>query len=342
MLELGRRPSTMTNDPAASDAATRAEWFQRLKSGQGERVTADHDLLAEVQLDGRTFQEIRTATARFLATCLGQPQAAESEEHLMTAVQSNVDRLANRTPNGIVLPKLEFQDQFNAFHQTVASWFQGLQMDQYILSAFCPITIRLVKGQGEPAAHHRPYSAARIHADIWNGEPNDFVVIFMPVFGDIAHTTVEFFEPTSMRWAMLSPHLLADVPKDFDSAYRHVVGPYTEAADQAAHFSPIPLEMKKGYAYFVDATVPHRSAWRGGAERVTVEFRVRRRTGDEERATAESSCDPTRLAFYLPLGDWYALGSTKKISFHDTYADAKRGVFTKDPYNDATFRIDDV
>lgn len=328
-MRNNQRPqSTMTLEPTDADLARqgRIEWFERLKEGQRESVTSSHDLLVELQLGDQTFEEMRTAAARYMAACLGRPELAESINDLETVLERNVDRLANRTPNGIVVPKLEFQDEFNECHRVMADWLRDLRKDELILSAFCPITVRVVKGQSDPAAHLRPYTATKIHVDLWNGEPTDFVAIFVPVFGDIARTTIQFFDP----------------PSGFESTYLRVLDNYEEAAGDASGYSLLPLELKKGCAYFVDAIVPHRTFQRGGTARATVEFRVRRRTEETERKITEATCDPRRLAQYQPLADWYPLGSTRKMCFVDTYADAQRGVFTEEPYKEATYRIVDA
>ena len=57
----------------------------------------------------------------------------------------------------------------------------------------------------------------------------------------------------------------------------------------------LPLEQRFGYAYFMDSVVPHRTVKQGGQIRVTLEFRIRRRTTEEEKAAFEAEEAETEI-----------------------------------------------
>ncbi len=92
----------------------------------------------------------------------------------------------------------------------------------------------------------------------------------------------------------------------------------------------------------MDAVVPHRTVKTGGLIRVTVEFRLRRKTTDEERTLVEEVCDPGRLSHFVEVSDWHKLGSTKFMKFLDTNADAKKGIFVKRPYDEQIYTTIDL
>lgn len=79
-----------------------------------------------------------------------------------------------------------------------------------------------------------------------------------------------------------------------------------------------------------------------GGMRVTVKFRLRRRTTEAERLAVENAIDPGRLAHFISLDEWYNLGTTKRMRFLDTYADAKRGIFTQRPYSEPIYAVVDA
>ena len=303
----------------------RLDWFGQLKKSQTRVVTNAFDLLVELDLGQTDHAKIKAATSRYLQACLGQPDGIQSDGELMALVETNVDQLANRTPNGMVMPKHEVEDEFNDLHRAVSSYVRSLAIDNLIYSAQCPIIVRMVKGTSD-SSDARPYSSSKIHLDLWNGDPWDEVAVSIPILGDIGRTTVDYFQPLTELGARLL----------------RTVTSYDEALEGMGEFEPCPLQQRPGYAYFSDALVPHQTVKQGGGIRVTVEFRLRRQTTQEERDAAEAACDSDRLVAYLSYPVWRNLGTSKRMRFADTYADAKRGKFAESPYNELVYTLVDV
>ena len=92
----------------------------------------------------------------------------------------------------------------------------------------------------------------------------------------------------------------------------------------------------------MDAVVPHRTVKFGGGIRINIEFRIRRRTSGAERIDSEQATAPGRLAHYVGIQDWYGFGSTKRMQFLDTYADAKRGIFIERAYDEPSYSVIDI
>jgi hypothetical protein len=150
------------------------------------------------------------------------------------------------------------------------------------------------------------------------------VNIFIPICGDIQNTSVEFFCP--------SPELLENYHYDrFQD--------YSQGEQRVAHCEPYPLKMRCGYAYFMDALVPHRTAQKGGGIRISLELRMRRKVSELERQTVERTCLATRLPHYIPLRVWYELNQSKIMKFKDTWADAEQGIFTQRPSEEPIYTI---
>lgn len=303
----------------------RLNWFGQLKKSQSRGVTNAFDLLVELDLGKSNHGKIKGATSRYLHACLGKPAGIQSDGELMALVETKVDELANRTPNGVLMPKREFEDEFNDLHRVVSSYVRSLAIDGLIYSVQCPIIVRMAKG-ADDSSDARPYASSKIHLDLWSGDPWDEVIVSIPMLGDIGRTTVEYFHP------------LAEV----EVGLLRAVTSYDEALQRMGEFEPCPLEQRPGYAYFADALVPHRTVKRGGGIRVTVEFRLRRLTTQQERDAAEAACDSDRLNAFLSYPVWHHLGTSKRMQFSDTYADAKRGIFVERPYNEQIYTLVDV
>ena len=320
----------------------RIQWFQELLEATKGMEHQAVDLMAQIKIGESRFQSIRAAAKRYIASCLGVSDAptpeggvvplplaaaAISEEALLARLESHVDELANRTPNGELLPKREFEAEFNAFHGAVAAWLKDLRIDPLIHQISCPVAIRIVKGTSDSKLEQRPYSSSKLHVDLWNGDPADNINVLIPLWGDVERTTVEFFRP----------------PDDFEERFLRMISDYGEASTLIDQCQLYPMRFRLGYAHFIDAVVPHRTVKRGGTLRVSIQLQLRRKTTPEAQAHAEAICDRDRLQrYYLASEDWYALGIEKYLKFSDTYADAKRGVFMKNPYRDAMYEIVDA
>ena len=304
----------------------RIAWFRELKKAQSHAVLNAFDLLVEIGMGRAEREEIKAATIHYIRACLARPGDLRSEDSMMAFLEKNVDELANRTPNGILMPKRELEDEFGHLHRAVASHVRGLGIDDLIRTISCPIVVRIVEGISDPGLEARPYASSKIHLDAWVGEPGDEVIVSMPMLGDIARTTVEYFQP----------------PEKLGSRLVREMSDFEEGLQLLGECKPYPLQQRHGCVYFMDATVPHRTVKGGGGMRVTVEFRLRRRTTEAERLAVEETVDQGRLAHFVDLDDWYRLGTTKRMRFLDTYADAKRGIFAQRPYNDPIYTVVDV
>lgn len=313
------------------DRENRLAWFHEFSQKIQGVEHKPFDLILQARLSESAGQAIRAAAKRYICSCLqfSNPgiSPSVSDEGLVESLEESVDRLANRTPNGELLPKREFEVEFNEFHAAVASWLKGLSIDSLIHEIACPVAVRVVKGTSDPQVEARPYSSAKLHVDLWNGDSPDTINVLIPLFGDAQRTTIEFYQP----------------PDDFEKRYLRMMGDYNEGQEILNRCKPYPVRFELGCAHFIDAVVPHRTVKRGGGIRVSIQFQLRRTTSPESRAYLESLCDQQRLkGYHLSPEEWYALGVKRFLKFSDTYADAQRGIFVKRPYRDAIYHIADA
>lgn len=278
----------------------------------GATLDPRFNLVVGFKLDEEHFRLIKDAVLRYIVACFSASEASPaseaslSEDAIMERLERDINALANRTPNGILMPKREFTHEFNEVHRTVAEWFRSLEVDEIVYRLFCPVTIRAVTGTLDPQAALRPYASNKPHVDLWTGDPADNVSLIIPVLGDIEHTSVDFLHP----------------PDDFESRYMRVMKNHEEGQEAAERSTPYPIRLELGHAYAYDAVVLHKTTRApGGKVRVALQLLIRRPLSAADRLEVEriSGSGRTKADMYVEPADWYAYGTTKFMQFNESY-----------------------
>lgn len=303
--------------------ADRVRWFQQLAERGGVTLDPAFNLLLELKVADERVARIKRAVGRYIWACFGEAGDPPSEEAMVERLNRDVDRLANRTPNGILMPKQEFSAEFNEVHRAVAEWYRSLRIDHLMDYIFCPVTVRVMKGVEDATVNARPYASTKLHVDLWSGDPADNVNMILPILGDLENTSVEFYHP----------------PEDFEDRYLRVLTDYAEASELADRCARYPIRVKFGHAYFIDAVVLHKTIRGGGGVRVSIQCALRRPLSEKDRQRVEALAKPGRTNHYVKPSEWFSYGVTKFMRFKDTQADALRGVFTDRPYDQPSFDI---
>src|SRR5438093_20064 len=144
----------------------RLTWFKTLRERLGENGGRFFDFIAEVRIGSSPLRLMQHDTWEYIVSCLGD--AGDNwvrNRDVGMFIESAGQRLANLTPGGVLLPKRELEEKFNALHAGVASYLRSLHIDEMVESVFCPINVRLVRGSPNPGAEGRPYAPTKIHMD---------------------------------------------------------------------------------------------------------------------------------------------------------------------------------
>ena len=299
----------------------RAAWFADLGERLDVAVDPKLNLVVEVGIAQDRFSQMQQACLAYIAACLGVGVTSMPEERMLQRAED----LANRTPNGILVPKQEFQAEFNQLHQSVAVWLASLSIDNMITEVYSPVIVRLVKGEREPSLESRPYASTKLHTDLWGGDPPDSVNGHIPILGDIERTTIDFFHP----------------PDDFEEHWFQALDNYDNLPGFEERCQIYPIQPRLGYAYFADTITPHRTVKNNGRARAMLEFRFCRTITDVERNELQGFVEIERLSRYVDLHEWYTYGKDRFMRFKDTYADAARGVFTERPSDEHIYDLVD-
>lgn len=304
---------------------SRVEWFQAVQDRLSSVVQDRADLVTSLEMSAANNAEIQAAARAYLRACLEEPDGLNDDASLLDRLEEKIATLANRTPNGVLMPKAELDREYTALHAAISTFVHSLGLDDLIEFASCPIIMRTVAGTPDTGASKRPYSSSKVHADLWTGDPGDEILCFIPVLGDLENTTIDFFHS----------------PDDFETRLMRYFPSYEDAEAQLEGFPLVnyPIKLAFGRFYMADAIVLHQTVRKGGRARVTLDFRLRRKTSPVEREFILSLCEHDRLDHYIPYQEWSSYGATAGLHFRDTFADAKAGIFTERPHNQRPYEV---
>jgi len=297
----------------------RVQWFKDLSMRFGIQQDPQLNLLLELPIQQVWFDELRKTVSQYVNACLRYPEGLISEQSLVNLAG---DQLANRTASGILVPKQEFQMEYNQLHRVVASWFRSLDIQHLVHQLMAPVGVRLIKGGADAGVVLSTYENTKLHTDVWNKEPFDFASLMIPLLGDIDRTSTEVFHP----------------PDDFEEKYLRRMEDFDEGGDIWDGCVMYP-KFRRGYGYILDGILPHRTVRTGGKARITLTIPVRRKTTDAERRASELECGAGRLSHYVNFQEWIKYGSSKFLNFRDTYADAEIGIYNEFPFDSPIYDV---
>lgn len=275
-------------------------------------VTRAFPLLYEVKIDEGAFSLISFFTKLYLAASLRAAGSASDltgpPDSFLEDYKEEILNLPNITPNGHVMPKRDNMLEFNLLHRTVAEMFAGLEIDQHIGSIFLPAMLRLVDGVRVEEKEKRPYASTKLHTDVWNGDPGRQIMIFLPALGDTERTGIEFYEPDEKAmqgW-------IRDLPD------------YNAGAHLISSAKRYDIKWQKGFIYFADQLLLHRTMKSGGGLRANIDFRIMPQE-EVQSDSKEGEIKDERVSWrnFTTLPQWYAVGEKTIFAPEETFQEAK-------------------
>lgn len=256
----------------------------------------------EHKMDEGRFQALQWYVRAYISASLLAPGHVFSEEEILARLADRSRPILNKTPNGVLMPKYEFSMEYNMLHSCLVRLLDCLDLDSLTLCWQLPFIVRVVAGHEEdPMASLRPYSATKIHSDVWVGEPSDLILLNIPILGDV--------EKTGMRW--LEP------PPELGESHLKVLNDFKEGEEIAGQASVLDLVWKQGHLYFSDAAVLHQTVQSGGRYRVSIDLRFRMKTSPEYKKQVEARALSKYLEQYVSWPAWKGVGSHSIVVFED-------------------------
>lgn len=288
----------------------RAARLHRIVENSDMTITKNFPLLVEVLLDEGLFVSLASAMRQYLRASLSAAVTRKKnhffDDDILVAYYQEICSLTNITPNGAVMPKREVTLEFNLAHRCIAGIFKSFGIDCHVASIHLPAGIRLVDGKKDATKDSRPYSSTKLHTDFWSGDPLRSIVIFIPVLGDVASTTLEFFEPAERGMKNLM-RTLSD---------------YDEGASLMRDAKKYLGKFRCGFAYIGDSLILHRTVKNQGGLRVSVNFRFAPQERLASDDLAQNHVEMNWHRNYVPLDEWYAVGDTMLLVPQESFAQA--------------------
>ena len=165
--------------------------------------------------------------------------------------------LQNKTPNGLLVPKQEIEDQFNSVVIAYRNILLSLNFSKIISLWSLPV-VRYKDALISPENKERPMRSELPHSDTWVGWDKNSILINIPILGDTDGNRVNYFNH----------------PNDMDETWIQKQHSFEEGAKKFANkCTLIKPHYKKGYIYIADISVIHQTHRDAGCkDRVSVEI----------------------------------------------------------------------
>lgn len=262
-------------------------------------LAADFPLLKVVRISRESFARLEAATLIYLwhSLCRAQPQRHyELAPSLLSDQAADILALPNRTPNGVLLPRRDTFLSFNMIHQALGDVVEAAGMLASFSVLQMPCNVRIVSGAPDSEADARNYSSAKMHTDVWNGEPVSAILFNIPVLGDPMAVDLRFYEP-----------------RHFPEELRVGLLDYALGRPVTENAVEYPSKFEMGCMYVSDALSLHRTLRIRPSLRVSLDFRAVAR----ELLPGESADYSSSHAVYVAPEVWRAAGATTILGSGD-------------------------
>ena len=259
------------------------------------QLTTECPLLHETRVNIEHFARLKSAVIYYTYVSLTSNFPTEPFEistDLFDRYEAHISKLANVTPNGLILPKRENYLAYHEIHKCIADILDSYQLGEKIRLIHAPVNIRLVRRSGM-AADQRPKASTKLHTDIWAGEFSNSLMVFIPLLGDIDNIGVEFYEP----------------PEDFYPAFVRVLDDYSEGAHFLERSEKYSCPLRNGYFYAMDPFLLHKTFKNADGWRLSLDFRFL----PYEALESDLSLPSKRNENYIPYELWKSLGYTQLL-----------------------------
>ena len=206
------------------------------------RLDRDHDLIASLPLNKNTFDEFKVKIKLYVSKALNF-EYENNDDLFMKKVNEARSNRKNVTPNGAIVPKKEFQLEYNIILRDWSLTIKNMiKKDKKLLSIFrITPNIRVKYGKELEDNIGRPLNTAVPHSDAWLEGPWGLNCYF-PILGDCENNTLVYYEPKK---------------GEFDEKMMSSSTSYKNMNWVMKHYKKIDFVPKKGNIYFSDYAMVH-------------------------------------------------------------------------------------
>ena len=227
--------------------------------------TRPHPLLIRHKVPKALLERVKVGAALCIARSLPDPTGANwanmtNYELLLKQLEEQFETAPNITPNGAIVPKRDLNLEYNLFARSFAAVIEGLNIEDMVACWSNPPLLRVKRGHFDKDLLKRKYSSENRHTEAWfPTHTSRAITLFLPLFGDIEHNSVEFFAP----------------PEDFSEDWLVPKESYESARNISDRYQRIDVAYEPGYLYIADTATMHQSVRYGNTgPRVSVDTNV--------------------------------------------------------------------
>ncbi|MEE2959168.1 MAG: hypothetical protein VYA34_00380 [Myxococcota bacterium] len=274
----------------------RAERLDRICSSFD--LDFDYPLFKGIRLDETQLRGVKESVEQYLADSLiaDGVEGVTDGRGLIEEMPPELVTLGNRTPNGLVLPKVENIKSFNAVHASMASMSSHF-LNHHASGVHLPLSVRIVGGKTDVVHRHRNRATSKFHSDVWAAEPSNGMMVFLTLGGDLEKSGIEFVEPDVFPGELIAP-----------------LNDFSNGAELAKRGRSYDIRLEPGCLYFSDPYLLHRTSQRGGP-RLSLDFRFL----SHEILDSDHFLDTPRLKNYISVEDWLSGGTDKWLSTSNSF-----------------------
>ena len=205
-------------------------------------LNRDHDLIASLPLNKELFNDFKLKIKLYVSKALNFSYESDDEKFIKK-VNSSREYRKNVTPNGAIVPKREFQLEYNMILRDWSLIIKSMiEKDKKLLSIFrITPNIRIKYGKELEDNVGRSLSTSHPHSDAWVEGPWGMNCYF-PIIGDSNNNNLVFYEP---------------IKKEFDEKMMASSPSYENMQWVMKHYEKIDFVPKKGNIYFSDYAMVH-------------------------------------------------------------------------------------
>jgi len=220
------------------------ERFDRMERFSGELGLAlPHPLMSQWKIPNDLFSLLSTSVALYVARAMHLSAVPLVDSDVSDLRVDAVD-LRNVTPNGAIVPKTEYQIEYNLVLQHWSTICRVMFSNSpHLVTKFRTTpNIRIKFGTEQMSNVGRPLNTATPHSDAWVEGPWGFNC-FVPIIGDVDKNTLLYYES-----------------ENFDEEFITPSESYLSKQWVLDNYAPIPnLRAQVGYVNITDFALIHRT-----------------------------------------------------------------------------------
>jgi len=207
------------------------------------KMKKNHDLMASYKLKKNDYDILKRSIKMFISSAIGI-NFQENDKIFLKNLDKARNNLTNITPNGGVVPKKEFQLEYNMFLREWCRIMKKLTKNKpSLLSRFRSTpNIRIKFGKEIEANKSRVLNTSYPHSDAWVEGPWG-MNCFVPILGDVRKNNLLYYNP-----------------KKFEENFLSTAKTYKEMQWVLEYYEPMPkLVPQLGNIYISDYALVHKT-----------------------------------------------------------------------------------